>query len=64
MFLKPGSLASQGLNELKLRIAGVMFMPKAASWGRLVGLVEARGEVDLVTWRNYSMSFYGFCWYK
>ena len=26
----------------------------------LVGLVEARGEVDLVTWRNYSMSFLWF----
>ena len=42
-FLKNGSRASQGQNELKLRIAGMMLMP-----GRLVGLVEARGEVDLL----------------
>ena len=38
-FLKPGSRASQGQNELKLRIAGVMLMPKVPG-GRLVGLVE------------------------
>jgi hypothetical protein len=47
-FLKAGFRASQGQNEPKLRIAGVMLMPNV-SGGRLVGLVEARGEVVLVT---------------